>query len=585
MNKQYLKEIYFLIGDNKRKLPLVGGLFILLSMFDLAGIGLIAPYVTLISSPEIFLQSRYYEIYEELGLSLQLGDIILNFGIVLISIFLMKAIAAIFINFILLRFCHGRSVALRASLMNSYQGLPYIEYVQRNSSSYIHNINLADKFATGTLLAMLRVICDGTVVIAIIIFLGVTDISALMVLGGLLLTLAIFYDRYFKPKVTQYGEIANLESIQILKSIQEAILGLKEVRVLRKENYFFSSMYESAKRFADVSVKTSVVNLAPRFIIEVAMVTFVVFLVLSTMYTDKNFSELIPLLSMFGVASLKLAPATTSIISGLSKMRFYRNAVSLVYKDVVGINEIKNDYSHNNYSKDESFESIVLKNIEFNYPNTKKPAINNFSIDINKSDIIGFIGSSGSGKTTLIDIILGLLQPQNGEIYYNGEKLDKVLMEKWRSSVAYLPQDVFLIDDTLERNIALGVYDNEIDKTKVKNAILKSRLTSLVDDLPMGLETIVGERGVKLSGGQRQRISLARAFYHEREVLVMDESTSALDNKTEQEIVNEISHLKGEKTIIVIAHRITTLQHCNVIYRLDNGYLSEKLTYNEIIDD
>jgi ABC-type bacteriocin/lantibiotic exporter with double-glycine peptidase domain len=233
--------------------------------------------------------------------------------------------------------------------------------------------------------------------------------------------------------------------------------------------------------------------------------------------------------------------------------------------------------------KDLAFKSISLHNVEFEYPHTNEPAIKDLSLKINESDIIGFIGSSGAGKTTLIDVILGLLKPQKGELFYNDILLDEKTVGNWRSLVAYLPQDVFLLDDTLERNIALGVFDNEIDKKKVLESIEKARLTDMVSNLPLGIKTLVGERGVKVSGGQKQRISLARAFYHGREVLVMDESTSALDTGTEQQIVEEIKRLKGEKTIIVIAHRLTTLQHCNAIYRLDGGRLSKKLTYNELI--
>jgi ABC-type bacteriocin/lantibiotic exporter with double-glycine peptidase domain len=432
---------------------------------------------------------------------------------------------------------------------------------------------------------MLRIVCDGIVVIAIVVFLGFADIIALILLVTLLVTLGLFYDTFFKSRVEGYGAVANTSSIQVLKSIQESMTGLKEVRVLKKEDYFFTSMYESAKQFAAVSVKTSMINLSPRFIIEVVMICFVVLLALSSLLAGKNLSELLPLLSMFGIASIKLVPAANSIISGLSKMRFYRDAVSLVYRDVASAREMVEPETLEISRKDLVFKSISLHNIEFEYPRTKQPAIKDLSVKINKSDIVGFIGTSGAGKTTLIDVILGLLKPQKGELFYNDMLLDEKTVGDWRSLVAYLPQDVFLVDDTLERNIALGVFDNDIDKIKVLESIEKARLTDMVNNLPLGIKTLVGERGVRVSGGQKQRISLARAFYHGREVLVMDESTSALDTGTEQEIVEEIQRLKGEKTMIVIAHRLTTLQHCNAIYRLDGGRLSKKLTYNELIDE
>ena len=583
MNLQYLKEIFFIIGEDKKKLPIMGILFLLLSILDLAGIGLIAPYITLIANSEEFFDTRIYDLYSYLGFSLEVSDIIFILGLVLVFIFLIKTLAAILINYILLKFCHGQSVALRASLMNSYQGLPYVKYIDKSSSQYIHNINLADKFATGTLLAFLRIVCEGTVVIAIVIFLAFTDLIALVSLSSMLVILALFYDKYFKPKINSYGEAANTSSIKILKSIQESMIGLKEVRILRKEGYFFTSMLESAKLFANVSVKASMVNLIPRFVLEFAMVFFIVFLVLSSFLMSRSLSDLIPLIGMFGVASLKLVPAATSIISGISKMRFYRDAVNLLYQDLVSSDNNTKILLSSDAGLFEPFERISLQNIEFSYPNTNNPAIKNLTVEIIKSDVVGFIGPSGSGKTTLIDLILGLLEPQKGSLYYNGNALDKHSINEWRSSVAYLPQDVFLVDDTLEKNIALGVSEKNINSNKVLEAIKKARLKDLIDNLPKGKETIIGERGIRVSGGQKQRISLARAFYHEREVLVMDESTSALDTETEQEIVEEINHLKGSKTMIVIAHRITTLQHCNAIYKLDDGHLSEKLTYEQII--
>lgn len=583
MNLQYLKEIFFIIGEDKKKLPLMVILFLLLSILDLAGIGLIAPYITLIANSEEFFDTRIYDLYSYLGFSLEVSDIIFSLGLVLVFIFLIKTLAAILINYILLKFCHGQSVALRASLMNSYQGLPYVKYIDKSSSQYIHNINLADKFATGTLLAFLRIVCEGTVVIAIVIFLAFADLIALVSLSSMLVILALFYDKYFKPKINSYGEAANTSSIKILKSIQESMIGLKEVRILRKEGYFFTSMLESAKLFANVSVKASMVNLIPRFVLEFAMVFFIVFLVLSSFLMSRSLSDLIPLIGMFGVASLKLVPAATSIISGISKMRFYRDAVNLLYQDLVSSDNNTKILLSSDAGLFEPFERISLQNIEFSYPNTNNPAIKNLTVEIIKSDVVGFIGPSGSGKTTLIDLILGLLEPQKGSLYYNGNALDKHSINEWRSSVAYLPQDVFLVDDTLEKNIALGVSEKNINSSKVLEAIKKARLKDLIDNLPKGKETIIGERGIRVSGGQKQRISLARAFYHEREVLVMDESTSALDTETEQEIVEEINHLKGSKTMIVIAHRITTLQHCNAIYKLDDGHLSEKLTYEQII--
>ena len=222
--------------------------------------------------------------------------------------------------------------------------------------------------------------------------------------------------------------------------------------------------------------------------------------------------------------------------------------------------------------------------MQFTYQKTKCPALKQVTLNIRAGESIGLIGPSGSGKTTMVDVLLGLLEPQKGEIYYNGKDLIESL-DEWRAQVAYLPQQVFIIDNSLRNNIALGMEDEEIDDVQLHEAIRQARLTELVEQLPDGVETILGERGIRLSGGQRQRVALARAFYHGRSVLVMDEATSALDNETEQEIVEEIRHFKGKKTMIVIAHRLTTVQHCDRIYRLENGEITETGSPDQVLNN
>jgi len=225
---------------------------------------------------------------------------------------------------------------------------------------------------------------------------------------------------------------------------------------------------------------------------------------------------------------------------------------------------------------------LKLENVQYSYPQTKQAALQNLGLEIKVGESIGLVGPSGSGKTTLVDVLLGLLEPQSGTMEFNGQPLQEHLGE-WRSQVAYLPQQVFLIDNSLRCNVALGEEESEIDETRLREALRQARLTELVEQLPQGVHTVLGERGVRLSGGQRQRVALARAFYHGRSVLVMDEATSALDNETEKEIVAEIQRLKGQKTMIVIAQRLTTVQHCDRIYRLEQGRIVEEGTPNQVL--
>ena len=311
---------------------------------------------------------------------------------------------------------------------------------------------------------------------------------------------------------------------------------------------------------------------APRYLLEVVLIVFVVSLVLVTVWSGLKVDTIIPTLSLFGVAAIRLLPSANLFISGLSRIRFGSHAVKCLVQDLKKANEqlIVKKINRRNSFNHKTFESLKLQNVSFTYPDANFNSLNNISMNIKKGESIGIIGSSGSGKTTLIDTMLGLLEPQHGEILFNKTALQDDLYN-WRANVAYLPQQVLLIDDTLRSNVAFGVLKNEIDEKQLNLAIQQARLLDLVNQLPEGVNTILGERGVRLSGGQRQRVALARAFYHDRNILIMDESTSALDNETEKEIVNEIKQLKGLKTLIVIAHRLSTVAHCDRLYCLENG--------------
>jgi ABC-type multidrug transport system fused ATPase/permease subunit len=306
-------------------------------------------------------------------------------------------------------------------------------------------------------------------------------------------------------------------------------------------------------------------------------------LVIGTLLLDQNAEDLMPTLGIFGIAAIRLMPSANQILNGISQIRFGRHTVSRLVLDIQYQKRLMGLKPRLTSVRDyDAFQSMILKDVCYSYPKTKQHALNKVSLNIHANDSIGLIGSSGSGKTTLVDVLLGLLEPKSGEILFNGRPLNGCL-DNLRSQVAYLPQEVFLIDDTLRKNVALGIEDSEIDNKKINIALKQARLSELVDMMPQGVDTMLGERGARLSGGQRQRIALARAFYHGRSILVMDESTSALDSETESEIIKEIKQLKGHITLIVIAHRLATVQHCDRIYRLETGEIVEEMDYKSIL--
>ena len=563
----YVKKILFILGDDKRKLPWLILLFIAASILDLIGIGLVAPYIALLIDPELLSQGKFFQLSEFIDVFFPAEDLMLYLSIFVISVFAFKFISAMFINWIILNFCFQQSVKLRSKLMKSYQNLPYIEYINRNSSEYVYNINsLVPQFTLSILQSVLRLISEGVVAISIFALLMWYEPYILLVFISMLIVIIYGYDEFSRKRISEYGCVVNNSSTKMLQGINEGINGLKEVRVLGKEKYFYKRVVENAKKYAEASIKSTILSTAPRYFLEFTIILFISLLVIMIDHLKINTESALLTLSVFGMASIRLMPSSNQILNSFTQIRFGKDTVNRVFSD---IKDSKGDLYLREECKD-LFKSLKFKGVSFFYPGVKKNILDKMSLEIQANDSIGFIGASGSGKTTLVDMLLGFLTPSEGVIDYNDQPIVENL-NKLRMQTAYLPQQTFLIDDTLRRNIALGVEN--IDNDKIYDSLKRARLIELVKEMPNGLDTILGENGIMISGGQRQRIALARAFYHNRKILIMDEATSALDNETEREISNEVQRLKGKITIIIISHNLSTIKHCDHIYKIEAGKL------------
>lgn len=578
----YIREVLSLLAPDQRgRLPMLILFFIGLSVLDLVGIGLIGPYVALVIDNSA-LEGKLGNVVGFFGLARDREVVLIFFGCSLVGIFFIKTVSAIWINRKIIMFGQEQQVFLRFTLMKAYQSLSYTDYLKRNSSEYIYTIQQLTGKAQAITIILLRVLSDSIVMLVILGMLAFQNSMVLGLLVGLIGMSVMAYDRLFRNKMKIYGREANVAATTMVKGINEGIEGLKEIRILGKESYFHGVVTKATKKLSYFQTQEMVIHTAPRFLMELLMIIFIVTLVLGTLYSGQSLQILIPTLAMFGIAALRLLPIANMLSGSLASIRFERDAISRLFEEVS-----KFDKSERFNTKrivpgsKKSFEAIVLDSVSFRYPGISEDALKKVSLEIKSGESIGLIGTSGSGKTTMVDVLLGLLEPHEGEILYNDRSI-KESLDEWRCHVAYLPQQVFLIDDTLRNNVALGCENDEMDMNRVDDALKKARLTDLVKKLPLGVETVLGERGVRLSGGQRQRVALARAFYHERNVLVMDEATSALDKETENEIVDEIRRLKGDKTMIVIAHRLSTVADCDRIYRLDSGEIVEQGTPEEI---
>ena len=572
------------MDENKSKLPFMVFLFVAISFLDLLGIGLIAPYITLIMDPASFFDSQLFQAISFLNLPKEETFIIYSLSIFLILLFIFKAISAIFMQRFILNFCFSQSVRIRSTLMTGYQSMEYTDYVERNSSEYIYRMyNLSGQYATMTLSSLLRLISEGLVVMLIISFLAWTDFIPFVLLLGILTLVAFSYDLFFRKRVANYGKTANKRSTEMVQAINEGIYGLKEIRILGKEDYFHDQMDRASKESAGVTAKVALVSTIPRYLIEMILISFLVLLVVTSLFLGRDLSSLVATVGMFAVAAMRLAPSANQIINGITQIRFGRNGVDLLFQDLKNLSDLR-ERRNPTIDEKEDFQKLIIDKVSFTYPNSEKPSLQDISLEIEAGQSVGFMGPSGSGKTSLADLILGLLVPQKGKILFNNKALNNNL-ESWRSNIAYIPQEIFVIDGTLKSNIALGLEDGLIENKRLEKALSQSRLSELVIKLPQGVETILGERGLRLSGGQRQRVALARAFYHGRNVLVLDEATSALDNEVENEIVEEIRQLKGLTTTIVIAHRLSTLKHCDTVFKIEEGRIVGAGSFEEIIGE
>lgn len=585
-SRSYLTEITSLLGRDIRRVPLLICYFVLIGLLDVLGIALIVPLVTVVFLPETYEQSQFPFSDFLVLTSSDLRNAVFLLSGVLALVFLAKALTGIFIQWRIVKYSNDQMVRLRGDLMNAYQTLPYDVYTQRNSSEYIFAMqSLTAIYAGRVLLPALKFLSDGFVCLAILVLLIFNIGNVLFALVALIGPAVIVFDRIFKGKLIQYGTRKNDAATKMLSRLNEGVGGLKEIRMVGAERFFYDELVANAQVFSVNESRTQTINLAPRYLIEFLIVIFFIGLIVSSFLTNTQSSELLPILAMLSFGAVRLLPCMNSILTNILTLRANRDAVSRLYNDVIelqGVSRLSRPDREKFVVTRFPFRSIELRDVWYSYPGNSKAVLQGVNLSIEKGQSVGIVGESGAGKSTLVDLLLGLLSASSGETFFNGKPVDN-LKDALAQHVAYLPQETFLADASLQENVALGVKLEEIDAARVVNCLDLASLSELVAEMPVGLNTQIGEKGVRLSGGQRQRIALARAFYHERAILVFDEATSALDEKTEGQILTEISKLKGQKTIIMISHKPTTLKYCDKIINIASGKVVQEGTFQEVI--
>lgn len=575
-----LEKILF-IFDKKQKRDILFLLLLILggSIVELLGVSAILPIVQLILVPEkVFNNKLLMQIYEFLGVDSTTDFLIyLLFGIIILYLF-----KSIYLSYLFLKqneFTYENQRKLSTQLLSIYMFQPYSFHLNTNSSELIRNINSDAQVFYRLVFNVLLLITDCVTCLMLVLFLFISDWEMTTSLIAIVALIMLIYFWVIKKKVKCYGEKFRYYNGKIIQWLQQSLGGIKETKILKREKYFINNYSENYSMYADNIIKYNVVSNLPKYFLESICICVIILVLIVKAYRGDNLMNLVPQISIFIFASIRLIPSVNKISVALNEIMFALPSLDLVYVDIKGMEEMKSKsivIDDKNLKNQFSFDSLIeIKNMSYKYDITSEYVLSDINLKIRKNTSIAFIGTSGAGKTTLVDIILGLLVPTKGAVLVDGKNI-QTNIDEWKEKVGYIPQAIYLSDDSIRNNIAFGLPESQIDDKLLWDVIEEAQLKEFVESQPNGINTKMGENGVRMSGGQRQRIGIARALYKRAELLVLDEATSALDNSTEAAIIDAINQFKGTKTIIIIAHRLSTIEKCDYVYEVKNGGIIQK---------
>lgn len=562
-------------------------LYLVGAFLELLGIGLIIPFIALMQNPESLNNSQIYKTVVDLTGISESRKLLTLLGIAIIFLFVFKGWFRYLVQKNLVRFGWNVQTALREQLLGVYQRQAYTFHMARNSASLINILQgHIGQFVKGFLLASIRLTGEILTLSIMLVFLAYNYLVPTLVVMLLFAGIIALYDRLVRQRVENIGALNARVGADMIKAINQSISGFKEIRIFGVERYFFDRYVNRARAMANASVELTALQILPRFLIESTMVGFIVILALVILWTASEQGAVFTTLGVFAVAGLRILPSASQIIEAIGSLRHSKQYIRELERDLRSGQDLQIDKAIAGNSAEPratDFRDLVVSDLTYRYPDTDFDVISGINFALTRGQVVGIVGPSGAGKTTVVNVILGLLAPTKGDVIVNGVSIDENI-NLWRSKLAYIPQTTLLIDDSLKRNIALGQADDVIDERKLERAIRLAQLEAVVKTLPQGLDTNIAEEGARLSGGQRQRVALARAFYFDRELIVMDEATSALDNVTEREIVEAIESIRGSTTLIVIAHRLSTVRNCDYLIKLEQGRIVSTGSYEEVIE-
>ena len=532
-------------------------------------VSLIFPVVSILASPQTALAAPFVRVsYDLLGAPPMRDFIVVILG-AMVTLYIVKNAYLALLTLLQSRFAFAKQSFLSQRLFGLYLERPYVIHLRSNSGTLIRNLtNEADQVIWAVLLPSLILTAEGLVALALVLVLFTVDAVAAAIVCAMFGIVGAAFYRLLRQRVASWGEKRQHHEGERIRRIQEGLGGLKEIRILGSTPYFLESFAFHNRGRARYYSRHILAQAMPLLLLEVLAMASLLAIVAASLLRDNPFEQVLPMLGLFVGASFRLVPAVNRVIITFQQIRFCKSTIDILHAELGPWREAKPEHGPATPLRLE--RCLRLENVRFTFPGAKRITVRDVSLDIAKGQTVGFTGKSGAGKTTLADLVLGLLAPDAGRILVD-EKDIALDLAGWQSQLGYIPQSIYLSDHTIRHNVAFGLRREEIDDQSVWRALAAAQLDDFVRELPAGLETPIGEHGIRLSGGQRQRIGIARALYRDPSVLVLDEATAALDNATESEVMRAINALRGQKTILIIAHRLTTLEDCDLVVRMESG--------------
>ncbi len=545
-------------------------LIVISGFLELIGISLILPFINVVINPEIIMTNKYLNFVYNLFHITDTTNFLIFLAFVLIAVYIFKNLYMLIVYFFQYKILYNAQKDISLQLIKFYVNQPYAYHLNINTSEMVRIVTNDTSNCSGFLTNLFFLLTELIVVLLVISFLFYVNkiITIVLVILFVCIFLGIF--KFLKPKLKMFAKSNQKNHGMMIKWIQQSLGAIKDIKILQKESFFVDKYYDSSIKYSSAQKHYHFFEQFPRLLIESFVVSVILLVIIYLLYRGIDASTIIVQMAVFAMAAFRLMPSMNRLQVALSALIYLTPSINVVYRDLKNT-RVAGYLEHDENKFLDLNKDISINNISYKYPNTDKYIFRDISFSIQKGRSIGFEGPTGAGKTTLIDVVLGLLDPTEGTITVDGINIHKN-KKSWFSKIGYVPQFIYLTDDTIKNNILF--YDDEnISEEKLKTVIEQAQLKEFIDSLPDGLDTVVGERGIRLSGGQRQRIGIARALYKKPELLVLDEATSALDNDTEKAVMQSIEHLYGKITMLVIAHRLTNIEKCEEIYKIDKGTL------------